>query len=1259
MKRKNTTTGTFFGASPCAGALVGAGFASLLLLPVPAALAAQPQVEVLARDVYRVEDRTGLADPVRETSLNDPAGIAIRSRGIRPKAFVSFTVTDDTDNAGSSPSGSLRQVLNYVSSVCYFGDTNLIGFNIPGGGLRVIQPTTPLPPIDCSQMVVDAFGQPGATTNTVPQAANGTNSLLQIAIDGSLCTGLCDGITITAPGAVAVRALDIRNFSGAGIRILGTGAQLEGNFIGTNETATACMPNQGAGIAIDPGASGGSVFAGPASRNLIACNLGNGIQIDGSFGISDALIGVGSGLQPLGNVLNGVAITGQAFIGSTSVGGNVIAHNGANGIATFSNSSGNTFSANDTFLNGALGIDLGSDGITANNTNLFPSGGPNGGQNYPVVGGVTYTATTTTITGSMHCFSNSTCQLEVFENLPALGLDEGARFAGTGSVAVVSPPAPFSVTLPGVVRNPTMTARVSSGTSEFSPVFLTPVAGVNPSPMNFGTVAVGSSAGLPLTIGNSGDGPMPIASVISSSPAEFSVSNVDCPLGGSLSAGNMCAVNVTFVPQNSGARAATLTVNTGNTVPGGDPVINLAGTGDALDPTVTKSFSPNSVVVGTPSTLRVTIANPNTGAPLSNVAFTDVYPAGVTNPGTATLSSTCGGTVTTTGGTQLNFSGGTIPVSGSCDVTVDVTAAVTGSYVNTLGAGAVTGSVIGAPVSNSAAASATLVVTPTPAPALSISPAPVDFGNVTVNTTAGPQVFTLANTGTANLDFSPPFTVTGDYAQTTACPTTLVPSPGTPNSCTVDVSFTPTATGVRTGVLTITSNAPSSQDMVNLTGTGSAAPVPVVSLAPTSLTFVAQTVGTTSAAQPATLTNTGTATLNIGSIAASGDYAFTTTCAASVAPSGSCSFSVTFTPIVAGTRTGSITIPDDASGSPHVLSLTGTGTLPPVATITVSPSPVSFPPTQVGVVSAEQVVTISNTGGAALTISSVQVVGAEFTVSLNGCTAALSTGGSCPVKVVFAPAGTGTRIATLRIISNAATSPTQVTLTGTGTAVPSGTLDAQPAAVTFVDQVVGTSSASQSVAVSNTGVFPVTVASVSVSGDFTQTNDCTVVSPGGAGCMVTVVFSPQGLGTRNGALTIVSDASNPALSVSLLGNGVLTSFPVIELSATALGFGNRVMGVGSSAQVVTVRNTGGANLVITRIYLQGDFRQSNDCTAAVVPGATCRIDVGFVPSIPGTRGGKMFVESNATSAPKTVDLAGTGCRFFNLPGSRISSLICQ
>src|SRR5438094_3071729 len=108
-------------------------------------------------------------------------------------------------------------------------------------------------------------------------------------------------------------------------------------------------------------------------------------------------------------------------------------------------------------------------------------------------------------------------------------------------------------------------------------------------------------------------------------------------------------------------------------------------------------------------------------------------------------------------------------------------------------------------------------------------------------------------------------------------------------------------------------------------GDAALATAPVVSLSPTTLNFGPMYVNKTTPAQKVTLSNTGNSTLGITSIAASGDFAQTNTCGSSVAAGGNCTISVTFKPTTTGTRTGAITITDNASDSPQSVALTGNG----------------------------------------------------------------------------------------------------------------------------------------------------------------------------------------------------------------------------------------------------------------------------------------------------------------------------------------------
>ncbi len=210
-----------------------------------------------------------------------------------------------------------------------------------------------------------------------------------------------------------------------------------------------------------------------------------------------------------------------------------------------------------------------------------------------------------------------------------------------------------------------------------------------------------------------------------------------------------------------------------------------------------------------------------------------------------------------------------------------------------------------------------------------LSPGSLTFSSQTVGTTSAPQIVSLSNTGnlivTINL-ISVTGTNSADFAQTSNCGTSLTVGA----SCTISVTFTPTAAGPRAASLSVSDNATGSPQKVALTGTATSNGVPTVTLTPTSLAFGSQAIGTSSPPQPATFTNTGTVTVSITSIAVigtnSGDFTESNTCGTSLAVGASCTISVTFTPTAAGPRAASLSVSDNASGSPQAVGLAGTGT---------------------------------------------------------------------------------------------------------------------------------------------------------------------------------------------------------------------------------------------------------------------------------------------------------------------------------------------
>jgi hypothetical protein len=227
---------------------------------------------------------------------------------------------------------------------------------------------------------------------------------------------------------------------------------------------------------------------------------------------------------------------------------------------------------------------------------------------------------------------------------------------------------------------------------------------------------------------------------------------------------------------------------------------------------------------------------------------------------------------------------------------------------------------------------------------------------------------------------------------------------------------------------TVTLTGQSESDTSNSTATD---PTTIVTFAETfsstSLLFPDQLVGAGSAAQAVMLTNVGTGALQIDSVAASGDFVQTNECGSSVAVGATCTISITFTPTVPGKRTGSVTVTDNAAGSPHAISLSGTGIAPQAS---LSPSSLTFTSQYVGTSGLPQNITITNTGTAPLTIANVQASSSFGETS--GCTSSLAVNVSCTIGVFFDPTASGQVAGSLTITDNGVGSPQTVSLSGVG-----------------------------------------------------------------------------------------------------------------------------------------------------------------------------------------------------------------------------------
>ncbi|WP_344611768.1 choice-of-anchor D domain-containing protein [Dactylosporangium salmoneum] len=453
---------------------------------------------------------------------------------------------------------------------------------------------------------------------------------------------------------------------------------------------------------------------------------------------------------------------------------------------------------------------------------------------------------------------------------------------------------------------------------------------------------------------------------------------------------------------------------------------------------------------------------------------------------------------------------------------------------------------------------------------VNISPNALGFGSVVTGSTSAAQSVTVTNSGTASAPVGT-ISISGDFAQTNTCGSSIAAGA----SCTVSVTFKPTAAGARSGTLTITASGITNS--VPLSGTG-VAPGPIVNANPGSLSFGGTVVGASAATQAVTLTNSGTTAATVSSIAASGDFSQTNTCGSSIAVGASCTVTVKFTPTASGSRSGSLTVTSNANNSPTVVALSGSGigtdtniALNKTATASSQVNGTqaattatdgnantywesannAFPQwiqVDLGAVTSIGKVTLklppSTAWGARTQTLSVQASndGSTFsTISASaGRTFDPATGNAVSITV---PA-TSTRYVRINITANTGwpagqLAELEVYPSGGGTTT-SPVLSASPASLSFATQALNTTSAAQGVTFTNTGTAAATVSGVSVTGDYSQTNNCGSIAVG-ASCTVNVSFRPTASGTRTGTLTVNSNASNNPTTVSLSGTGAGTT----------------------------------------------------------------------------------------------------------------------
>jgi Cep192 domain 4/Beta-propeller repeat len=395
---------------------------------------------------------------------------------------------------------------------------------------------------------------------------------------------------------------------------------------------------------------------------------------------------------------------------------------------------------------------------------------------------------------------------------------------------------------------------------------------------------------------------------------------------------------------------------------------------------------------------------------------------------------------------------------------------------------------------------------------------------------------------------------------------------------------------------------------------------PGISVVPQKVDFGNQTQYVRSAVETVMVTNEGTATLNITGItftetdtSGNTDFAETDNCVGTVAASGgTCSINITFTPNSLTPETGTFSIADNATGSPHLINVSGTGVTTATA-VTVTPTSLSFGNVTVGQVSSAQTVTITNTGTTTLNISSISTSG-DFSQT-NTCSAllnVLNVGQSCNVSVTFSPTSSGSRGGALSISDNAVGSPQSVALSGTGVA--QFTMSSPSPNVTTL---IGSGSATFTVAASAPSSF---------SGNITLT--CPAA--------LTCAFSPATIfAGQTSTLTVsglTTSLANP-FAFSVIGTSGSQS-STVDLN---LLFADYALSASPSLNTIVAGSVATYTLSLTPI---NGFNQQVQlaCGNGMPPGATCTFSNSSVTPSGGPSTVTLTIQTtkNASSPPPVV-----------------------
>ena len=471
-------------------------------------------------------------------------------------------------------------------------------------------------------------------------------------------------------------------------------------------------------------------------------------------------------------------------------------------------------------------------------------------------------------------------------------------------------------------------------------------------------------------------------------------------------------------------------------------------------------------------------------------------------------------------------------------------------------------------------------------------PGMTTFQNATVGQATAVQQVAVVNRSSAATTLGTPTATTGftvSQDPTYPCGSSLDAASGSDNAswCMVDVSFTAPASGITTGTLTIPSSQ-SGADTVQLVGsTGANNVVTPPTVTPGNLAFGFEDTGSTSAAQTVTLANPGTSTLGITSISTSGAFSETNNCGSSLAAGASCTASVKFAPTAGGAQTGELAIANSATATPIGATLSGTGVtsttnLALSATMSANSVESGYPASNAndgntstyweGTDGGAYPQTLTANLGQSTNLGSVTLdlpPATDWTTRTETLSVLGSTNGSTYTTLVPSatytfnpstgntvsfnlPSGTDDQYLELSFTANSGWTAAQLAefeiFPGSGTSGGSASLTASPTTLSFGNETVGSTSAAQSVTVTNTGTAAAAISAVTAGSGFAETNTCGSTLAAGATCTASVTFTPTATGAASANLTVSSNATNATLTVALSGTGTSSAPALTNLA---------------------------------------------------------------------------------------------------------------